>query len=329
MPWVKRLLCDVLHWRSLWLPGQGSMWLRETDLLGRIKAAAGRDGCPATVLLGTPGPNNKQTVLLAGGGGVPLIIAKVASTPQAVRLLENELGWLEGLNSEAALQGCVPSPIGAARFEEVFVLFQSVGEGRFGRKRLSAEHTGFLEALQGCGPQSSGWRGSGMRSAMERSLTACGNQLSSGWRRRAEATLGALDAALGGLSLPMRAAHRDFAPWNIRHRDGGLFVYDWEYAAKGYTPLYDLYHFLLLPLALRREMKQADIRAVLRTVGRATLAWEPAAVARPAAQLLAYLLDLCLFYIEANEGSDPRSVAVQRYGRIMDHYEDWSGLELA
>jgi hypothetical protein len=71
-------------------------------------------------------------------------------------------------------------------------------------------------------------------------------RLSPSWRARLTAAIQCIDSTLGSrdADLLVGMAHRDFGPWNTRcHRDGRLFVFDWDAAQEEMTPLYDLFNF--------------------------------------------------------------------------------------
>jgi hypothetical protein len=87
------------------------------------------------------------------------------------------------------------------------------------------------------------------------------------WRTRLAASIQKLQVGLGESKLDVCLAHRDFAPWNTRvFEDGRLFVFDWELSEPETTPLYDLFHFLLVDhVSIRR-------RAAVRTIAARLLA---------------------------------------------------------
>ena len=109
----------------------------------------------------------------------------------------------------------------------------------------------------------------------------------------------ALEQLKKGLSpvlLPLSLAHRDFAPWNTRLGPQGLFVFDWEIAEDGVTPLYDIFHFQSIQAALfKRRERLPDHRyleALMHNLwpeGKDYMPWF----------YLAYLVDMSLVYSEA------------------------------
>jgi hypothetical protein len=105
-------------------------------------------------------------------------------------------------------------------------------------------------------------------------------------------------------------------------------VFDWEFARDGYVPLYDLYHYHLMPIAVRKHISMGQARCALRSVVHETEGLPGGADKRrhAAAQMLAYLLDVCLFYLESNNGDDHGDMVVLRYGKLIDRFGEWSSL---
>ena len=66
-------------------------------------------------------------------------------------------------------------------------------------------------------------------------------------------------ARVGEWFGPSVLAHRDFTPWNIRASDAGLYVFDWEYAADGRNPLFDVFHFHTICRALSRSRRLSAV----------------------------------------------------------------------
>lgn len=319
----KRIALAARHLTSRLL-GHAKACALETELLTQVKAFACHPSAFSIVSVGTPGPYNKHTVLLVDANGFPLSLAKVASTPAAVTLLENEAHWLTYLGGSNNLKDRIPDFAGSQHFSSgSFVLLQSIGIGSQAGNPLQEEHVRFINDLHEFGSVSRSYLASDMRKAMYARLEKVGANLSSAWSSRAEKSLKILDEQLVGAELPMLAAHRDFAPWNTRQTAHGLFVFDWEYASEDYVPLYDLFHYVLMPAASRKDLTTSDARAALRTI----LAFEQLLGENKTTmadfQLLAYLIDLCLFYLDSNNGRDIGDKIVYRYATLIDTFSDW------
>lgn len=44
--------------------------------------------------------------------------------------------------------------------------------------------------------------------------------------------------------IPLTQAHGDFTPWNVRHTDSDILVWDWELSHSAMPALYDLFHYV-------------------------------------------------------------------------------------
>jgi hypothetical protein len=67
----------------------------------------------------------------------------------------------------------------------------------------------------------------------------------------------------GGVSI----VHGDFTPWNIIPTNDGLVLVDWEHAAAGERPLYDLAHFVIQRGALTRHGSPDEAVSLLTSPG--------------------------------------------------------------
>lgn len=298
-----------------------------TAALDHVRQLAGQKRGYTGISLGTPGPYRKQTVLIMNSAGVPVALAKVATTPDARQLLHNEAKWLRRLAAHDGIAGQIPRLIVEDQAEDIHVVVQSIGgTGHCHDRTLLPDHLNFLSAIQAIVAPTPGYLQSAMRSAMRRRIETLAERLEPAWVKRSRAALAILDDRLGSLALPMVAAHRDFVRWNMRRSTHGRFVYDWEYASTGYLPLYDLFHFMLMPTALRRPVTPADAQRVVRNVLRLGLRTPPfeRKLNAPETQLVGYLLDLCLFYLDSNGGHVAGSKVVERYGNLIDNFETWS-----
>lgn len=319
----KRFRLEAFHLAGLTCKLFRHSGVQEAGWVAGLKELAGKGAARVVVSAGTPGPYAKATVLLLDSEARPLAVGKVGSTPSAIRLLENEWAWLRALSGQPRLAGRVPAPVAAQRFGEVYVILQSIGAGRVAGRSLGPDVVGFLAALQESSAEGTHFAGSTMHENMHTRLERLQGELSAGWQSRAEAALQRLDRGFRDRSVRMAAAHRDFVPWNMRALPAGVFVFDWEYASGGYLPLYDLFHFLLMPEALERDVSPRDLARVMRQAVDASRSLPGAAGVLADHQLLAYLLDLSLFYLEANAGQDRGDRVLARYARLIDKFEAW------
>jgi hypothetical protein len=124
-----------------------------------------------------------------------------------------------------------------------------------------------------------------------------------------------IDEKLKKEPLLMQLAHRDFVPWNMKEDDKGkIFLFDWEYAEIQYLPMYDLFHFQLMPLVLRRKVKRKDIYNCIREIQKIKNPISTRLFYKPKVQMLAYLLDTSLFYLDSKDGEcSPKSILYNGY----------------
>lgn len=291
----------------------------ESPAMHAVKAAAGVPKAVAAVSLGTPGPYNKQSVLLFDTHGHPLSITKVGTNRYTRALLENEARWLSMINGTALVEHA-PRLLQSGPVDALFLMTQTIGSGPPSTSTFTQDHAKLLSALHTLSLETGPFKDSAMHATMARRAAMLTEKLDDAWRRRIEIGMHRITRVLGPESIPLTAAHRDFAPWNIRTGEGGLFLYDWEYASTGYIPLYDLFHFVLMPIAVKRQPKIRDAHSALSTAERANtwLAEDPMKICKARDQLIAYLLDVCLFYLESTVGDAVGDNVVQRYGLLID-----------
>ena len=163
----------------------------------------------------------------------------------------------------------------------------------------------FLWVLADTGPkeyylESAGWRvlAAGLKRLRPRLDTvSCG---------LFERGIEAAGARLAGMALPAVPVHRDFAPWNAVLTANQLFVFDWEYAIESGNPVQDFLHWHLLPAAVRGCLPAKSTWNQLLEGMTGHLASLPRSRNFPRevlhGLLIAYLLDVLLFYAEADDG---------------------------
>ncbi len=74
--------------------------------------------------------------------------------------------------------------------------------------------------------------------------------LASGWRALGQAALAMARQELDDIMIPCSFVHGDFAPWNTRLGDQGLYVFDWERSSHELPVLWDVFHFYTQTAAL-------------------------------------------------------------------------------
>jgi hypothetical protein len=284
---------------------------KETDLLQEIKSFLGMQGTHTVLSVGTPGPHEKNTLVFVGDSSPPGPIVKIAVSPASIALLNHERQWLERLAQHAELRPDVPEVVWAGNWQQAYLLVQSCREGRRPRGWPTSALTPFLRRLHVATGGCRAFHGSRMHQILRQRHIALASRLGNDWSAGVEETLALVESRLGGADLTMVAAHRDFAPWNIRLRAGRPWVFDWEYAADEYLPGYDRFHFGLYPLAKNRTWSTGDLHRVLRLC---RPVWDEAG---GEAALIAYLLDVGLGHLERDASGEPSPV-VGNYFALID-----------
>lgn len=120
--------------------------------------------------------------------------------------------------------------------------------------------------------------------------------------------------------VPLCLVHGDFAHWNTRVRAGRLYVFDWEYCQRLGLPLKDLFHFILIPVAVARgPIGSAFERAVIESasvVARLSpgITWNRKKIV---ALGLMYMLETIAFYTRVNERFDLHDRVVGTYAAFL------------
>lgn len=291
-----------------------------TTLVERIMSEVGISEASYAVVNGTPGPWTKSTLLVMDKSNRPCAVVKVGTTEAARILIKNEAVWLNRLAECRDVSAMVPRCLLFSTSEDVTWLAQEPLAGKIDARVPGNYEVAFLRALQSGMPTSSGFSNSNMHREMKNRMESFGTKMNLDWRERAELALDRITVLMPG-DLRMTVAHRDFAPWNMRIGPTGVRVFDWEYARSGYLPLYDLFHFHLMPVAVRSSLTKHHIAAAIDTVFRSSIGDAPPVL--PDVQCLAYLLDVCLMYIDSN-GGDSNGVVVERYSNLIDQFPQWS-----
>lgn len=293
------------------------------EAIGLLEAAAvealERDDLSLSWYVADRRSESKTSALAIDARGRAVAFVKLAVTSTARRSLAREHEHLEAL--EAAFGGAQPAPrpLRWHRHEHVSVLVTSTAPARGGPRRFGPLHHRFLAALHERFGSSVPYLASPpwveAAAFVEHALFS---RASSAWRDRFGWGLERLEATLGQERVATTLAHRDFAPWNTRANDAGLFAFDWEFAAPGYPVNHDYFHFaFMVALLLRGGATPADARRWLRAV--------PVPGAYDGEILLAYLLDVARQYHGFHHDSTgvPDDPVLRQAARLIDGAAVW------
>jgi len=332
---VDRTVVDTHALRDFWQPFSAKgKWLRELSLLAapllprfganetfwrelqnRVATELGQTLAVGAILRGTPGAYQKFTVLLLDSNKQPIVCVKMARHELAQKALHNEVERLRELQQMAVLSRHVPDTKGIFSCAGWQCLALSYGSGVVSSGVMDGAVLQFLATLrqasrtEKCVADCFWW------AAVNDSVEVLGKSLPLVWQRRLQKALAILHSELAMQTVVLCAGHGDFAPWNVRVRDGGLFVFDWE-AARPEVPFwFDYFHFSAIQAALAQSE--------FHWQGNAMRTWLAATSSSLAKQwrllAIAYLLDISLYYAAAR-------VAAPAQGE--DGVWEWFGHEL-
>jgi Phosphotransferase enzyme family len=272
----------------------------EDDALARLEAmlapGVGAREVRLAFYLGVPAPHRKVTAQVLDPDGRTLAYAKIATSPLARAAVEGERRALLRLSESADLRGAVPEVLASLQWHGGTVLLVTMGPPRPGPRRLSSVHLRFCTQV---------FRSFRMELTFEES--PMWTHMCEIWRRLQHnspetlptnlgSALERLHDELGPASMPLSLAHGDFAPWNTRLGPRALFVFDWERASEGMSPLYDVFNFQAFQAALQGRRGGVRNRRFLMTL--LDTLW-PEGGERLPLLYLAYLAHVTLLYSEA------------------------------
>lgn len=284
----------------------------------------------AAIQVGTPGPYQKATILLASAQGGELAFAKVAMAAGADARIAMEAAWLGELARVRQLAGRVPRLVaeGHTTYGRRY-LVTTPAPGTRQSRTLSPAHVRFLAVLGRVRIESVRFTDSQCYRDLERALAVLGSCTDSATHAALASGLRDCATTLDGWVGPFVIAQGDFAPWNVRLACGDLFVFDWEYAQAGANPLSDVLDFLLLPQAVRGRLVTARafasvIREAAECARQLYPEWSWSHPVIPALAL-AYLLRVTVHYSLANGCVQRTDPVVRNYWQLMEKRSAWLG----
>ena len=270
--WIARLGIGVARW----LVRQGSFYL----LQGKVLLIASRTPVPApygavmagltgeqdyALYLGTP-DDNRKTVVLPLGEGMPDTIVKMGTSPKARTALENEAAALAML-ADSPLAHRAPKLVKVVCGEQAVALHQEYRPRRWApRQNLGKSVVAFLAELSLLDRH---WKPLAhvLGELPALSTKDLSHKAAAAYHKLYERLQQLADA---GFMICLHRSHGDFAPWNCTWADGGLFVYDWEASQPQGLALSDAFYYLIAPALLVQRKPDANktLKAALQWVDR-------------------------------------------------------------
>jgi hypothetical protein len=283
-----------LMWTGLWRGQSVGVKRDALEELQKILAdCLGEHHVECAFQFGATGIYSKTVILIMDSGGRTLAYAKLAAGELAQKALSYESSVLKKFANISDLRDGAPRLLAQTEWRSFPLTVISAGPPYLGPRVFSGTHRDYLARVRNATLNPGLLIESSMWHLMKRSLSQWRGTLSHQWQDRYDWAFAELEARLGRTRLDLSLAHRDFAPWNIRqHREGSLFVFDWEFSKEGSTPAWDLFHFhVASQAAFNRALDHDDVRNLIGEARRYGI--EPADDL-----LLAYLLDVALFHHE-------------------------------
>jgi hypothetical protein len=185
--------------------------------------------------------------------------------------------------------------IGWGEWDGSKILLLHPGPRRAGPYRLGPSHLEFLSMLHIAFMRDVPFEESDSWARLAAAVRDLSPELSSDWQERFRAALTKVQTGLRGTSIPHSFAHGDFAPWNIRAGDAGLFVFDWEAGSRSAFPFHDAFHFTAAQSMMANRPNTLDMRFLEML---ANNIWPEGKKLVPWAYLV-YLLEKSIYYAEA------------------------------
>jgi hypothetical protein len=206
-----------------------------------VREVTGESEPVFSLSVGTETRFQKLTLQVMRPSGEILGYIKLPLTAAAAERVRHEAEALNRLCSYPTLRSHIPRMLYSGEWGEGAILFESGGPSRPGPVQFDRECSEFLQLLWGVHktekPGQILWEEVAARCRKAEPI------LSSGWRALSQAALARAKRELDGVMVPCGVAHGDFAPWNMRVGDGGLYVHDWECASWEAPTSWDIFHF--------------------------------------------------------------------------------------
>jgi len=206
-----------------------------------VREVTGERQTVFSLSIGTEPRFRKLTVQVMRPEGEILGYIKLPLTDAAVERVRHEAETLNCLWSFPALRPHIPRVLYFGEWGEGDILFQSGGPPWPGPAQFNDHYQEFLQLLWGI--QAAQKPGHVLCEEVAARWRKTEPSLCSAWRALGQAALAEARRELEGVMVPCGVSHGDFAPWNTRIGDQGLFVFDWESASWESPTLWDAFHF--------------------------------------------------------------------------------------
>jgi hypothetical protein len=280
------------------------------------------------VQIGTTGPYQKASLLLLSERGEGLALAKLALAASADQMVKIEADWLGDLAGIPELAAHVPQllaegwTVNGRRY-----LVTSLAPSTAVTRDFTPAHAEFLGKLGRSRLETMGFEESPCFQRLKSTLARLEPHVTRDVLAVLQAALGDCRTSLSGWAGPFVIAQGDFAPWNIRVHERGIFVFDWEYAQAGANPLADAFSYFMIRRATSGwKFGKQFLVTVMRRVEAYARDFYPEWNWRPrviSALALAYLLDVLARYCWSRQAVDWAHPAIRSYWQLVGERREW------
>lgn len=226
------------------IPGwyRDQVWVAQRDkgpMHSLIGDGIGLEDPILSISTGTPGGLRKPTVGVFDVSGSLRAIAKISRNMPPQALIQNEAKILRRLASVPDLTARIPKLLLEKEVGEDLVILQSVLPGRRPIAGITEAHKDFLNGL------SSGVAVPASQLEPFVSLPTEINSTTGQLHDHLVRVWNSVNEVFADLILTATIVHGDFAPWNLRIKQGLISAFDWEYGYEIGLPLLDEIHHVI------------------------------------------------------------------------------------
>ena len=207
--------------------------------------------------IGTPGLFRKLTVQVMRLDGEILGYIKLPLTDAASERLRHEAKTLEYLSRFSELSPYIPKLLHAGGWGDGYIVFQTGSSTQGGPTEFGPLHQKFLETLWGVRHVSK--PGHVLLDEVATRWRKVEPHMDSLWQTLGAGAFAKASRELSRVNISCGIMHGDFAPWNTRLKDEGLFVYDWEWASLEAPNSWDIHHFRVQVASLLDKKGGSDL----------------------------------------------------------------------
>lgn len=184
-----------------------------------------------------PDLNRKTSAAILDPHGLPQGFVKFSGTDISRQQMKHEAAVLRALAGMPGPNRLAPRLLHAGELDQTYVTIQTPVLGQRVGTELTEAHRRSLELLR---------RGERKPAAATEMIRSLRKRLAESEQHELLAILEQSLPVLESTLVPSTIVHTDFAPWNLRQRNGMVVAFDWDSAELDGLPLFDQQHHELI-----------------------------------------------------------------------------------